>query len=174
MPPPHESSPTMYNLSHVPELIHPAVFRHPMKSVVLLRQSAAHNQLFIFAPSITQFILKKTKKSTCCSQEYTNIYHSFHSSLQNQLQKLTAHYVQILSKYITEPSPGTLSNSIARHLELRSARPALRPHQTPETLRVSQAQCHEQSLGWHFSRKESVLLVKELHFVSYGKHSISL
>lgn len=70
MPPPHESGPTTYNLSHVPELIHPAVFRHqcsshkhPMKSVVLLRQSAAHNQLFIFAPSITQSILKKTKKA---------------------------------------------------------------------------------------------------------------
>lgn len=117
-----------------PSAFIPAVLRHqcsshkhPLKSVVLPRQSAAHNQLFIFAPSITQFILKK-KKSTCYSQEYTNIYHSFPCSLQNQLQKLTAHYVQILSKYIKEPSSGALSNS--RHLKLRSACSALLPHQT--------------------------------------------
>ena len=118
----------------------PAVFRHqcsshkhPLKSVVLLRQSAAHNQLFIFAPSITQFIVKK-KKSTCYFQEYTNIYHSFSCSLQNQLQKLTAHYVQILPKYIKEHT-----NSIGHHLKLQSAHSALL-HQT-ETLQVSQEQC---------------------------------
>lgn len=75
--------------------------KHPMKSVVLLRQSAAHHQLFNFAPSITQFILKK-KKSTCYSQEYTNIYHSCRCSLQNQLQKLTAHYLQIQPRHIKE------------------------------------------------------------------------
>lgn len=119
----------------------PAIFRHqrsshkhPVKSVVLLRQSAAHNQLFIFAPSITQFILKK-KKSTCYSQEYTNIYHSFPCSLQNQLQKLTAHYVQILPKYIKEPSSGTLPNSISHHLKLRSACSAVLPHQTLKSCR---------------------------------------
>lgn len=111
---PHENSPRAYNLSHVPQssfitavLRHQcSSHKHSLKSVVLLRQSAAHNQLFIFAPSITQFILKK--KSTCYSQEYTNIYHSFSCSLQNQLQKLTAHYLQILSKYIKESSSDTL------------------------------------------------------------------
>lgn len=101
---PHESSPCAYSLSHVPEFIHLAVFRHqcschkhPLKSVVLLRQSAAHNQLFIFCTKHNSVHTKETK-STCYSQEYTNIYHSFPCSLQNQLQKLTAHYVQILPK----------------------------------------------------------------------------
>lgn len=108
--------------------------KHPVKSVVLLRQSAAHNQLVIFAPSITQFVLKK-KKSTCYSQEYTNIYHSFPCSLQNQLQKLTAHYVQILPKYRMEPSSGTMSNSIGCHLKLRSACSAVLLHQTPKRCR---------------------------------------
>lgn len=50
--------------------------KHPLKSVVLPRQSAARNQLLAFAPSGTQHILKK-KTSTWYSQEYTNIYHSF-------------------------------------------------------------------------------------------------
>lgn len=36
--------------------------KHPLKSVVLPRQSAAHHQLLVFAPSITQLILKKKKK----------------------------------------------------------------------------------------------------------------
>lgn len=55
--------PRVYNLSHVPELIHPqrSGIKHPLKSVVLPRQSAAHNQLLVFAPSITQLILKKKK-----------------------------------------------------------------------------------------------------------------
>lgn len=88
-----------YNLSHVPELIHPQCsgIKHPLKSVVLPRQSAAHNQLLVFAPSISQLILKKKKKktSTWYSQEYTNIYHSFlahykisYKSLQHIMYKL--------------------------------------------------------------------------------------
>lgn len=138
--------------------------KHPLKSVVLLRQSAAHYQLLIFAPSITQLILKKKNKHLLFSGIYKYL-PQFSRSLQNQLQKLTAHYVQTLPKYTEEPSRGTLSDSTSHRLELPSARSALLPLRTLERRRCL-AQCHKQSLGWCFSRKELVLLVKELHLVT--------
>lgn len=115
-----------------------------MKSVVLLRQSAAHHQLFNFAPSITQFILKKKKKSTCYSQEYTNIYHSCPCSLQNQLQKLTAHYLQILPRYIKElyhlahcPPASVITQCSAQLAALSLLRSP--PASNPETPQVPRA-----------------------------------
>lgn len=62
---PHEASPRTHNLCHGPTspfvtavLRHQcSSHKHPLKSVVLLR--AARSQLLIFAPSITQLILRK-------------------------------------------------------------------------------------------------------------------
>lgn len=165
-PVPHEGGPVRTTSPTYPSSFTPQCsgIKHPLKSVVLLRQSAAHYQLLIFAPSITQLILKKKNKHLLFSGIYKYL-PQFSRSLQNQLQKLTAHYVQTLPEYTEEPSRGTLSDSTSHRLELPSARSALLPLRALERCRCL-AQCHKQSLGWCFSRKELVLLVKELHLVT--------
>lgn len=89
--------PRAYNLSHVPELIHPAVFRHQTSlevsgsaETVSCTLSATH-----FCTKHNSTHTKEKKTSTCYSQEYTNIYHSFlahykisYKSLQHIMYKL--------------------------------------------------------------------------------------
>lgn len=109
-PVPHESSPVRTTSPTYPSSFTPQCsgIKHPLESVVLLRQSAAHNQLLVSAPSITQLILKKKNKHLVFSGIYKYL-PQFSCSLQNQLQKLTAHYVQTLPKTTEEPSRGTLT-----------------------------------------------------------------
>lgn len=161
---PHESSPVRTTSPTYPSSFTPQCsgIKHPLKSVVLLRQSAAHNQLLVFAPSITQLILKKKNKHLVFSGIYKYL-PQFSRSLQNQLQKLTAHYVQTLPKTTEEPPRGTLTQHpwVIAWSRLSS----LRSPPAPQRRRCL-TQCHKQVLGRCFSRKELILLVKELHFVT--------
>lgn len=94
--------------------------QHPLKSVVLPRQSAAHHQLLAFAPSITQHILQKKKTSTWYSQEYTNIYHSFLAHYKISYKSLQ-HIMYTLYPNTRRSHPGHRHS--ARHrLELPSSR----------------------------------------------------
>lgn len=103
---PHENSPRAYNLSHVPQssfitavLRHQcSSHKHSLKSVVLLRQSAAHNQLFIFAPSITHFILKKKK-------------HLLFSGIYKYLPQ----FFLLITKSVTKAYSTLFTNSIQIH-----------------------------------------------------------
>lgn len=139
--------------------------KHPVKSVVLLRQSAAHHQLFNFAPSITQFILKKKKKHLLFSGIYKYLPQLsllITKSVTKAYSTLFTNSTQIHKGAV---SSGALSTSIGHRATLRSACSALLPRQTLKRRRRL-AQGHTESWGWNFSRKELVLLVKELHFVS--------
>lgn len=126
----------------------PAIFRHqcsshkhPVKSVVLLRQSAAHNQLFIFAPSITQFILKKKK-------------HLLFSGIYKYLPQFSL----LITKSVTKAYSTLCTNSTQIHKgaiiwhtaqqhqsSLKAAVSLLRgpPASNSEKLQVSHAQCHK-------------------------------
>lgn len=110
--------------------------KHPLKSVVLPRQSAAHNQLFAFAPSITQHTLK-TKTSTWYSQEYTNIYHSFLAHYKISYKSLQ-HIMYIFYPNRRRSHP-VHTDSISHRLELPSARSALLPlrTRTPQVSRTA-------------------------------------
>lgn len=112
----------------------PAVFRHqcssqkhPLKSVVLLRQSAAHNQRLIFAPSITQFILKKKKHLL-----FSGIYKYLPQSSLLITKSVTKAYSTLCTNSI-QIHKGTIvwhTNGIGCHLKPWSACSALLLHQT--------------------------------------------
>lgn len=111
--------------------------QHPLKSVVLPRQSAAHHQLLAFAPSITQHILQKKKNKHLVFSGIYKYLPQFSRSLQNQLQKLTAHYVHPLSQHTEEPS---------RAQTQRQTPPGAALISLPSNA-AGVSQCHNQALG---------------------------
>lgn len=129
--------PRAYNLSHVPQLIHPAVFRHQTSLEV-----SGSAETVSCTSSATRFCTKhnsthtkeKKKKNKTKHLVFSGIYKylpQFSRSLQNQLQKLTAHYVQTLGRSREEPSRGTVTQ------HPWSARSALLQH------RSCPAQCRQ-------------------------------
>lgn len=113
----------VYNLSHVPELIHPAVFRHPTS----LEVSGSAETVSCTSPATrlctkhnSTHTTEKKKTSTWYSQEYTNIYHSFLAHYKISYKSLQ-HIMYTLYPNTRRSHPGHRHS--ARHrLELPSSR----------------------------------------------------